>query len=507
MNVRDLEISLRPRKSWEAVDLGFLLTRQHYRDLLKIGLYGFAPLWVLAIVLGWSQPWIPLLVIWLFKPIYDRFCLHLFSRRIFGAEISWQDVLKKAGSFWFRRSLPLLTYRRFSPVRSMVLPIQELEQLKSKAFSSRCTVVKRVGGGTALLTTWVMAFCEILIIAGLFFLIIAFIPQGDSETFEEFYESTARTFSDMGLVFRILIIIYAAVVLLLEPFYMGAGFCLYLNSRSSQEAWDIDLRFKELAGRIHQGKVHQSGGSVAILLLGFLAIIFSSGGLQAQDGPSDDPQAVVEEIYQHEDFTIHTRIIKERVEKDGPQWWEDFKEKWLDWLDKDTEKKSRSAQKGAGADGLMRLFAYGALAVLVVVVLYYLAMVLMQSHKPDLSIEKPILKKKPTVVMGMEVTAKSIPKNLIETAEDAWQAGRFKEALSFLYRGALSQLILEWHADIDDSATEYECMRAARRVLPDSNSGYFDELSKHWICVAYSSNRVSDAQFQSLCQAWPFVMR
>lgn len=38
MNVRDLEISLRPRHAWEAVDLGFILTREYYRDLFLIGL-------------------------------------------------------------------------------------------------------------------------------------------------------------------------------------------------------------------------------------------------------------------------------------------------------------------------------------------------------------------------------------------------------------------------------------------------------------------------------------
>jgi hypothetical protein len=37
---------------------------------------------------------------------------------------------------------------------------------------------------------------------------------------------------------------YAAVVGLLEPFYVGAGFAMYLNRRVELEAWDIEQEFR-----------------------------------------------------------------------------------------------------------------------------------------------------------------------------------------------------------------------------------------------------------------------
>ena len=37
---------------------------------------------------------------------------------------------------------------------------------------------------------------------------------------------------------------YAGIVLLLEPFYVAAGFAMYLNRRVELEAWDIEQEFR-----------------------------------------------------------------------------------------------------------------------------------------------------------------------------------------------------------------------------------------------------------------------
>ena len=37
---------------------------------------------------------------------------------------------------------------------------------------------------------------------------------------------------------------YALVILFLEPFYVGAGFAMYLNRRAELEAWDIEQEFR-----------------------------------------------------------------------------------------------------------------------------------------------------------------------------------------------------------------------------------------------------------------------
>jgi hypothetical protein len=37
---------------------------------------------------------------------------------------------------------------------------------------------------------------------------------------------------------------YALVILFLEPFYVAAGFAMYLNRRAELEAWDIEQEFR-----------------------------------------------------------------------------------------------------------------------------------------------------------------------------------------------------------------------------------------------------------------------
>ena len=42
---------------------------------------------------------------------------------------------------------------------------------------------------------------------------------------------------------------YVIAVLFLEPFYVAAGFAMYLNRRAELEAWDIEQEFRRAFGR------------------------------------------------------------------------------------------------------------------------------------------------------------------------------------------------------------------------------------------------------------------
>ncbi len=37
---------------------------------------------------------------------------------------------------------------------------------------------------------------------------------------------------------------YVIAVLIIEPFFVAAGFAMYLNRRAELEAWDIEQEFK-----------------------------------------------------------------------------------------------------------------------------------------------------------------------------------------------------------------------------------------------------------------------
>ena len=38
--------------------------------------------------------------------------------------------------------------------------------------------------------------------------------------------------------------LYGCVILLLEPFYVAAGFAMYLNRRTELEAWDVEQELR-----------------------------------------------------------------------------------------------------------------------------------------------------------------------------------------------------------------------------------------------------------------------
>ncbi len=42
----------------------------------------------------------------------------------------------------------------------------------------------------------------------------------------------------------IVLLCFAAAVLVVEPFFVGAGFAMYLNRRVELEAWDIEQEFR-----------------------------------------------------------------------------------------------------------------------------------------------------------------------------------------------------------------------------------------------------------------------
>jgi len=376
-------------------------------------------------------------------------------------------------------------------VRSMILPIQDLENLKRKEFRKRCGIVKRGNGQIAGLTTVSLHLCEQLILLALIIIIGSLIPYNQSAlSFEDSYEFM-QNIQKNWFVKLILNLIPCAVFLCLEPFYVGAGFCLYLNSRSKQEAWDVELRFKEFAERLKKG-VLKSNKVTSLVLAAAIAL-----GLNQPASAEPNSQEIVEEIYEHKDFEIHTKEISrwEPDETEMPEW---LKELLLNLFPENT-----SGLGNAGMNELFKLIGIAALAALVITILVIIAKQV--SHR-DVSRKKDskIKKKQPDTVMGMAITRESLPVNLIEAARNLWRNGEKKQALSFLYRAALSDIILGYEAEIESSDTEYECQRAAKKVLNTEQHTYFHSLTSGWISVAYSKFPISDQDFETLCNQWLF---
>ena len=54
---------------------------------------------------------------------------------------------------------------------------------------------------------------------------------------------------------------YSLAVLFIEPFYVAAGFAMYLNRRAELEAWDIEQEFRHAFARL---RPRRAGGVVVL---------------------------------------------------------------------------------------------------------------------------------------------------------------------------------------------------------------------------------------------------
>ncbi len=514
MNVRDLTLELRPRSDWEAVDLGTALAKRYFHDLFKMGVCGFGPFFLLFALLGWFLPWMLLIVIWWFKPIYDRFYLYYLSRRIFGQEVTVKETWGEWRQLVFKDFFSLLFIRRFVGNRSMTLAVSSLENLKGSKRSKRCAVVTRVGGGQAFLIGIGGMALEALGMMSILGLIAFLIPEGQGPQGEFFL-----TWLWKGGVMQSLIILgvglcYGFLVLLLEPMYLAGGFALYLNSRTSQEAWDIELRFRELASRVAKTRIavasngdsqefdrgvavkpagsgFQLGGSKQVPLILLLCAAMALLTFHAP-GAEGESQEVIEKVLSDKDFEWH-------VEK-GKRWVRNHKN--------DGEKSDLSAPL-AGMEALLHLvgiLALVLLAIALMVLFVYLLkgrLAFSDSQGKEGGFKRPA----PKVVMGMEITPESLPEDLLTQAKSFWNQGQSQLALSLLYRGALSQFVLEKEVSIEGSDTESECLQHVQEATPGLLANYFQSLSLSWMKAAYSHEEVLREDFENLCATWPFERR
>ena len=77
---------------------------------------------------------------------------------------------------------------------------------------------------------------------------------------------------------------YAMAVLFLEPFYVAAGFAMYLNRRAELEAWDIEQEFRRAFAPGLHAKAALAG---AILLAACLPVSAAGRGPAAAGAPPD----------------------------------------------------------------------------------------------------------------------------------------------------------------------------------------------------------------------------
>jgi hypothetical protein len=239
VQVDALAVRLRPRAPLEAADLGARLCRSSAKDVYLCYLAVAAPVMALALATYELAQWLPALLLWWIKPWLDRTILFVLARSAFGQRTTLGDLWRAQGQVWWRQLILTLTWRRLSPWRSLTQPVYQLEGHSLFKIRRRVLQIRGKRTGPALLMTSAFSLAETSLTFAAASLAIWFAPEQSAPGFASFF--TEGGASGFGIVASLS---YAMVVLFLEPFYVAAGFAMYLNRRADLEAWDIEQEFR-----------------------------------------------------------------------------------------------------------------------------------------------------------------------------------------------------------------------------------------------------------------------
>lgn len=500
MRLEDVSAQLRPRGAWESVDLGFAMVRKHFSLILGSWFLTVVPLWLVILGLSYFGASLGLLVlaIWWLKPIYDRVPLFVLSRSLFGAKPRLGEVLKAWPGMLVRYFVPILIMRvpwllvlpRFSWARTLLLPVIDLEQQRGKGYRERERVLLDRAGSTAGGLILACGLYEVMMIFGLvaLFASLATDPLGSGDFGQRLFELSARPSAAPTGVQWALTAGYLVSMSLVEIFYVGAGFGLYLNCRTHLEGWDVEIAFRRLARRL---------GSTAAVLLAVGLLLLGGMAVRAEI-KAEAKSAKTEMKTETKEAYPKDREIIERVMKQ-----DDFKiEKRKVPVTRMRAKESTEFSPGLAGLGEVIFW------LIVVGVVGWLAWLigknlhLFKWRRRDAGEGGPV---GPRTVMGMEITPDSLPADILAAARGLWQAGDARGALSLLYRGSVAWLVNVARLGIRESDTEGDCLRHAGTLPNEAAVGYFSDLTEAWIGTAYASHVPQGERMERLLRAWPFT--
>ena len=231
-------IRLRRRSKLEAVDLGVRLCQSAAPSVFRCYLAVAGPFILLSLASFEIATWLPSVAIWCAKPWLDRTVLFALSRAAFGQQTRVRDLWQAQRSVLWRQLFLTWTWRRLSPWRSFTQPVYQLEGLSIWKMRKRVLQIRSGTTGTAFTMTGAFSTIEVCLTFALLSLALWFVP---AETDVDWLRLLSE--DNMAVSFATAAA-YGCVVAFLEPFYVAAGFALYLNRRVELEAWDVEQELR-----------------------------------------------------------------------------------------------------------------------------------------------------------------------------------------------------------------------------------------------------------------------
>ena len=111
MRLSDASVVIRPRTTWEAMDLGVLLSQRHRRLLMTSWAIVTLPVFALLSWVLWDSPSLAVFIFWWLKPAFDRLPLYILSKAMFGETPTLKQALRQFPRLLQPQLLASLTWR------------------------------------------------------------------------------------------------------------------------------------------------------------------------------------------------------------------------------------------------------------------------------------------------------------------------------------------------------------------------------------------------------------
>ena len=500
MNLDKVTAVLRPRSPWEAADFGVRLVRRDAAAVYRVWFATSLPLLSLALLWIYLTPWpgLALLLYWWFEPVLDGPMLDVIARRLFGGNADVGPTVRRAPAFAWRNRLFLLTPKRLHFARSVAMPITQLEQLRGLARRQRSKVLNAHVLNHGMGVT--VAYHHLLLAAyfGIILGFLMFVPpeyrlEGPLDWLQYLYESESRHAEAVNLL------LFYFAQSLLQPWFVGAGFGLYINCRTRLEAWDIELVFRRMATK----RTAATATMAALLLAVGLTTTLGSLPAHAQndDAADIDPGFsgfwTSEDIADELDAVFATEALNTTETREV-------------WVPKNPENEpTRSADDSAFRDAMRSVGEVFALIVefgVWILAALVALLVFLSRHYwlPFLLAGSPVRQRSARVMLASgEVRAEELPDDVPGSVRALWQNGDRRAALSLLYRASVFELVRRYGVRLPVSATEGGCLAAVAEQAEPAQSGLFRRIVNAWVMLAYGARVPSTEEVESLLSAWP----
>lgn len=510
MDLSKLVIEPRVRNGWEAIELGVILARRWWLPLLTVWLVPSLVLYLLLSFLFSDITWLAIVVVWWLLPLWERLPLVLMSRALFEEPIAIGATLRRCLSIYKTDCIASLTWRRFSFTRSCDMPVTVLEGLRGDARARRLKVLHHRTSNAAGWLTCCCVLVEILWASGFWAIVSLLIPEELQFDWLGFLFGTQQ----LNWSHYCSATVYLAL-LLISPFYVAAGFSIYISRRIELEGWDIEIRFRHLVEKFQkQHHTRIANGKAAAWLLPLIvvgAMQICGPPAQAQTQEPREPPFVREYYGAVGESPVATEA-KDKITDilSG----EEFHHTQTDsgWRlkrrNEDNKLDDEQLNRLTSLDKLMTRIAE-VFEVLVWISLAALVLFLLFKYRERLlsligRFETPAPQAKaPEILFGLDVREESLPDDVPTQVLQLWRDGAYREAVGLLYRATLSALIHEYAFSFYDGYTEQECIIVVRNGNDEALTDYVARLTKVWQMLAYAHHVPQTDDIEQLCQRWP----